>query len=235
MNITETSNALALAQAFDNRTVGEVNVRAWHAVLGDLDAGRVMEAIRRHYGRTTDWLMPAHVRRIVGEIEQEQAKAGRRWAAGQAGVPADAPMPELESGWAKAGFFGPDVQALIDEVRGRLAARYDNDRAKLFPRQAYWEREHRAYLRSHDGEPNPLYRLGPLTDVGTPCGVPSPHPGHEWSIGPNEGETERDKFWCPGVSAERQYAPLSGLCGACGAESQDLGAHRRDYPNGSCA
>ena len=157
MNIAETSQALALAQAFDNRTVGEVNVRAWHAVLGDLDAGRVMEAIRRHYNRTTDWLMPAHVRRIVGEIEQGQAKAGRRWAAGQAGVPADSPMPELENGWAKAG-FPPDVQALIDEVRDRLAARHDGDRAKLFPRQTYWEREHRAYLRAHSGEPNPLYR-----------------------------------------------------------------------------
>ena len=212
MNLGETSQALALAQAFDNRTVGEVNVRAWHTVLGDLDAADVMEAIRRHYDHSTEWLMPAHVRRLVDAIQRERAKSQRKWAPGQAGVPADAPMPELESGWAKAE-LPPDVQALVDEVRERLAARGDADRAKLFPRETYWAREQRAYLRSHDGQPNPLYKPGiqgyaadlvvmdevPLHKPGTPCGVPSPHPGHEWSIGPNEGEAEPDKFWCRGV------------------------------------
>jgi len=195
VNITETSQALALAQAFDNRTVGEINVRAWHAVLGDLDAADVMDAIRRHYDQSTEWLMPAHVRRLVEAIGQERAKAGRRWAAGQAGVAPEDATPELPPGEATIG-ISPDVQRLLDELRQKLT---DGDRAKLFPRQMYWEREQRAFVRVRDGEPNPMYRPGGLEEHRPTCGVPSPHPGHEWQIGPNDGEAEADKFWCPGI------------------------------------
>jgi len=210
VNITETSQALALAQAFDNRTVGEINVRAWHAVLGDLDAADVMEAIRRHYDQSTEWLMPAHVRRLVEAIGQERAKAGRRWAAGQAGVAPEDAMPELPPGEATIG-ISPDVQRLLDELRQKLT---DGDRAKLFPRQMYWEREQQAFVRVRDGEPNPMYKPVRWADDAIPfgqhyrpqtgepmstCGVPSPHPGHEWQIEANEGEAEPDKFWCPGI------------------------------------
>lgn len=157
MNITETSNALALAQAFDNRTVGEVNVRAWHTVLGDLDAADVMEAIRRHYDHSTEWLMPAHVRRLVDAIRQERAKSRRRWAAGQAGIPPEHELLQLISG---------DVSMMPSELREWLerfaeARGVSNQREQLFPRRTYWEREQRAYLRSHDGQPNPLYKPSP--------------------------------------------------------------------------
>lgn len=159
MNLTEMTHVLALAQTFDQRTVGEADVLAWHSILSDVDYADARTAVTRHYDQHTERIMPAHIRRAVEQIELERARAARKWAPGQAGVPADSPMPELEKGWAAGGLL-PDVQALVDEVRGRLAARSDADRAKLFPRQTYWEREHRAYLRAHDGKPNPLYKPG---------------------------------------------------------------------------
>lgn len=189
MNIGETSQALALAQAYDNRTVGEVNVRAWHAILGDFDAADVMEAIRRHYAASTEWMMPAHVRRIVGEIELERSKAARRWAPGQAGVAPEDALPALLPGEVTID-MSPEVRRMIDALRERLES---GDRTKLFPRQTYWEREQRAFSRSEAAEPNPFYRSQRPT-----CGIPAPHPAHSWQIGPNEGEAEPDKFECAG-------------------------------------
>jgi len=72
MNLKETNTALALVQAFDRRTVGEVDVRAWQSVLGDLEVADVMEAVRRHYADSSEWMMPAHVRRGVAEIVAER-------------------------------------------------------------------------------------------------------------------------------------------------------------------
>lgn len=180
MNIGETTQALALAQAFDNRTVGEVNIRAWHAVLADAEAADVMAAIREHYAEHTEWIMPAHIRTAVRDMVSQREMAARAtgYAPGQYGVPKDQAMPEITGGE-----LPPEVRALVEEVSARLSARADHE--KLFPRQTYWEREHRAYLRSHSGEPNLLYR------PGTPCGGQMPHGEHDWEI-------EGDKFWCRG-------------------------------------
>lgn len=153
MNISETSNALALAQAYDNRTVGEMNVRAWHAILGDLGAADVMEAIRRHYAETDAWVMPAHIRRAVADIELERARAARRWAPGQAGVAPEDALPELP------GPLTESQKRSWREVLESLGVRIpDGSREALMPRTVAWEREQRAFLRTHDGEPNPLYR-----------------------------------------------------------------------------
>lgn len=161
MNITETTNALALAQAFDNRTVGEVNIRAWHSVLFGADAADVMAAIRDHYAGTTEWIMPAHILRSVQEMAAKREAAARHtgWAPGQAGVPKDQPMPELKP---RAPYeqlmetdLTPEVADLIRSVRAMLP---EGSRETLMPRGVAWEREHRSYLRTQSAEPNPLYR-----------------------------------------------------------------------------
>lgn len=182
MNLTETTHALALVQAFDQRTVGEADVIAWQSVLADLDRDDVEAAVKRHYAEQTDRIMPAHIRRLVAQIELERRRAEAKWAPGQYGIPKDEPMPEL-IGRIREEDVPSDVLGFVQRMKATLP---EGDRAKLFPRQTYWEREQRAYLRSHSGARNPLYR------PGTPCGVPSPHPGHEWQI-------EGDKFWCRGV------------------------------------
>lgn len=158
MNIAETTQALALAQAFDNRTVGEVNIRAWFSVLSEADAADVMAAIRDHYAGTTEWIMPAHIRAAVSVMVQRRAAAAQAtgWAPGQHGVPKDQAVPEVTSGPRLA---LSDLPAAVADLVARVRADLpEGSREALAPRTVAWEREHRAYVRSHDGEPNPLYR-----------------------------------------------------------------------------
>lgn len=182
MNINETTQALALAQAFDNRTVGEVNIRAWHSVLGDADAADVMTAIRDHYAETTEWIMPAHIRTAVRDMvsQREMAVRATGWAPGQHGVPKAQALPELDN--------GPVAEATRTAAREMLA-RWDvtlpeGSREALMPRREYWDREHRAFLRTRDAEPNPLYK---------PTSI------------------EGDRFACPGVDEHEPVAMCGHL------------------------
>lgn len=68
MNKAETARVLGKAAAFDRRTVGEVEVRAWHEALSDVDYPDALEAVTMHYTTSTDFLMPMHIRRNVDEI-----------------------------------------------------------------------------------------------------------------------------------------------------------------------
>ncbi|MGW3711372.1 zinc finger domain-containing protein [Streptomyces albogriseolus] len=62
MTPADAAELLTLAAAFDRRTVGEADARAWaaalHAVPLDDDA---REAVARHYADTDRWITPAHV------------------------------------------------------------------------------------------------------------------------------------------------------------------------------
>jgi len=165
MNIAETTNALALAQAFDNRTVGEVNIRAWFSVLVHADAADVMAAIRDHYATTTEWIMPAHILRAVAAMVK--TREASPWAPGQYGVPLADAMPEI-SGPIDESAISPSVRALLEATRAMLP---EGSREKLMPRTVAWEREHRAHVRVRDAEPNPLYKPKP----GCTC-VPVPDP-----------------------------------------------------------
>lgn len=72
MTKTETARLLAVISAFDRRTVGEAEVEAWYLVVGDLTGEDCAHAVREHYARTTDWLMPAHVRAGVRRMRAER-------------------------------------------------------------------------------------------------------------------------------------------------------------------
>lgn len=161
MNITETSNALALAQAFDNRTVGEANIRAWYAVLGDLDAADVMRAIQEHYAAKTEWIMPATIRAAAAAYELERRKAATKWAPGQYGVPKGEALPEIAGPIAEADVT-PEVRALLESVRAMLP---EGSREALMPRTVAWERKHAAYRRQQEAQPNPRYRPRTLAEV----------------------------------------------------------------------
>ena len=67
---------------------------------------------------------------------------------------------------------------------------------------------------------------------GRPCPVCDKIIRGPWTITREVGKTT-----CEHESGEGEspYVPLSGICGVCDAESGDLGQHRLDYPNGSCA
>lgn len=65
MNLSETATLLGFAAAFDRRTVGEADVRAWQMVLHDIDVEQARQAVAAHYADTRDWIMPADIRQRV--------------------------------------------------------------------------------------------------------------------------------------------------------------------------
>lgn len=72
MTIEETIDILTAAAAFDRRTIGKADAVAWHAAIGDLDLDDCRAAVIAHYTDTTDWLMPAHVRKRVRAMRNER-------------------------------------------------------------------------------------------------------------------------------------------------------------------
>jgi hypothetical protein len=156
VNLSETALVLAQMQAYDQRTVGDSDVIAWHSLLVDAPFEDCQEAVRRHYAENTDRIMPAHVRRLVRDIHGERAAMARStgWAAGQAGVPKGQAVPEISGPVAESELTAP-VRALLDSVRAMLP---EGSREQLMPRRVAWEKEHRAYVRVRDSEPNPYYR-----------------------------------------------------------------------------
>jgi hypothetical protein len=65
VNLTETATLLTMCAAYDRRTIGEADVRAWQAVLDDVAFADARDAVVEHYKRTRDWIMPADVRTIA--------------------------------------------------------------------------------------------------------------------------------------------------------------------------
>lgn len=159
MNLSETAKVLAQMQAYDQRTVGESDVHAWQAILADASFEDCQEAVFRYYSGHVERMMPAHVRRLVGEFESERQKAARKWAPGQAGVRPEDALPEIASGERMALKDLPEaVAALVARVRADLP---EGSRESLKPRTVAWEREQKAFLRTQDAKPNPLYRPNP--------------------------------------------------------------------------
>jgi hypothetical protein len=61
-------DVLTKCAAYDQRTVGEADVMAWHEILGRVDRGDALEAVRVHYGETSERAMPAHIRKLAAGI-----------------------------------------------------------------------------------------------------------------------------------------------------------------------
>lgn len=146
MNRAQVAELLTLITAFDRRTLGDADIVAWHSVLDDIEVTDAAEAVRRHYRTSSEWIMPADVRRGAAEVVRERSIG--QWAPGQFGVPRDQAHPELPP--VPFEEMPVRVQDLLRRVpRGNWAA--------LHPRRAAWEREQRDYRRQADARPNPLY------------------------------------------------------------------------------
>lgn len=72
MNHDEMVDLLSLISARDNRTVGRTTVLAWLEDIGDLAFNDCREAVTRHFRESTEWLMPAAVRRLVRIVRAER-------------------------------------------------------------------------------------------------------------------------------------------------------------------
>lgn len=156
MNLSETARALALVQAFDQRTVGDADVIAWQGVLADATLADVEEAVRQHYAEETGRIMPAHIRRAVRDMvsQREMARTATPWAPGQYGVLKADAMPEV-AGPVDENALTPSVRALLDATRAMLP---EGSREALMPRRVAWEKEFAAQERQKNAVPNPHYR-----------------------------------------------------------------------------
>ena len=65
MNASDAARLLALAAAFDRRTIGETDAVAWADALAGFTFDECAEAIRDFFRSSNAWLMPAHICAIV--------------------------------------------------------------------------------------------------------------------------------------------------------------------------
>jgi hypothetical protein len=75
MTRSEIALLLGAIAGRDQRTIGEADVLAWHEDLGDLDFEQARAAVSRHFRETEARIMPAHIRRHVRVIRDENRRA----------------------------------------------------------------------------------------------------------------------------------------------------------------
>jgi hypothetical protein len=145
MNLEEIGALLAKAAGYDNRTIGQGNILAWHEAIGDLRLDDCLQAVTLHHRTSTEYLMPVHIRRHAAEVRRErqdrELETERRL--------------ELEAYAATAGPLTDrraDIQQFVHQVRDTLP---ESSPEALNPRREFWRREHTAYVRQVTAEPNP--------------------------------------------------------------------------------
>lgn len=77
MNKLELSQLLTVASGIDNRTVTPDVVEIWFPILQDIDYDVAVEAMQMHYRESTDWLMPAIVRRNASRVLERRDRERR--------------------------------------------------------------------------------------------------------------------------------------------------------------
>jgi hypothetical protein len=70
MTPSEVSKVLTKCAAYDQRTIGQADVLAWHETLHDVELADALDAVRRHYRDEARRAMPADIR--------EHARAAKR-------------------------------------------------------------------------------------------------------------------------------------------------------------
>ena len=75
-------DVLTKCAAFDQRTIGETDVMAWHEVIGRYDRADALAAVTRHYTESSQRAMPAdilrHARAVRDERRRLEAKTAPR-------------------------------------------------------------------------------------------------------------------------------------------------------------
>lgn len=77
MKLSETGELLALISAYDNRNFNKETTAAWYDLLGKYTLAEARHAAKKHYNESTEWLMPAHIVRIIkAERKARLARVG---------------------------------------------------------------------------------------------------------------------------------------------------------------
>jgi hypothetical protein len=67
-------DVLAKAAAFDQRTVGQADILAWHEIVHRLEREDALEAVTRHYAESRERLMPADVIRHARAAREDRRR-----------------------------------------------------------------------------------------------------------------------------------------------------------------
>jgi hypothetical protein len=65
MTRDDTIDVLTAIAAFDQRTIGDADVDAWHLVIGDLPRDYALAAVAHHHRTTTERCKAAHIVKLV--------------------------------------------------------------------------------------------------------------------------------------------------------------------------
>lgn len=125
MTPSEVVDVLTKCAAFDQRTIGEGDVLAWHEVIGRMDLGDCLNAVTKYYtenGAEARRVMPADVKRLAAGF-RDQRQARENQAARAIG-----PGPTVRNRSA-------EVNALIASVVEKLPSPDIHDRAVERARQ----------------------------------------------------------------------------------------------------
>jgi hypothetical protein len=76
----EVARVLAKASAYDQRTIGETDVAAWHEIVARYQFADALPAVAKHYAETRDRLMPADLVKQIRAIRDERARLEKRSA-----------------------------------------------------------------------------------------------------------------------------------------------------------
>ncbi len=121
-------DVLAKAAAFDQRTVGQADVLAWHEILHRVDRVDALSAVTRHYAESRDRLMPADVVRLGRIARLDRERAARLRTSEPLALPSRFETDEerdlrLERGLAQCKtVLGPQFDMLAEKRRKRLEA-----------------------------------------------------------------------------------------------------------------
>jgi len=128
VNYEETGLVLAKLAAFDQRTVGESDLLAWHEVLGRYDLDDCLAAVTAHYADTRDRAMPADIRRHATRIRNDRHEREER----------ETRRLEIEAKPDRSDAVTALVQSVVDalpkpDVHQRALARARKDRGRPEP------------------------------------------------------------------------------------------------------
>jgi hypothetical protein len=78
MTPDEVANVLAKCAAYDQRTVGRMDIAAWAEALADVELVDALPAVTGHYRSTTRRAMPADIRERAAEHRDMRRRAENR-------------------------------------------------------------------------------------------------------------------------------------------------------------
>lgn len=116
MTPADVAKVLAKIAAYDQRTVGQADVAAWHEILAPYPLGEALQAVMRHHRDSTERIKPAHVVAHIRAIRTEQAKATSEALA----LPSRYEHDPARAGRVAAGMA--TVGPVLEEIRRRIEA-----------------------------------------------------------------------------------------------------------------